>query len=168
MIELIVRGCDEPGQLITSQLVYLLKKKVLELTLDSLSSLLNKNPWFNLLNTDLTFIKGFKSALRSLGKEEENLVLPTRTFNLPPTVLDPLVILLMFRHNICGNTFFHELHTQNESSKSEIVEVVEDNEEVMIRFATLPTFFQIYFNSSPSRLGKRCCTVCFNHLITIC
>ena len=160
MIELIVRGCDEPGQLITSQLVFLLKKKVLELTLDSLSSLLNKNPWFNLLNTDLTFIKGFKSALRSLGKEEENLVLPTRTFILPPTVLDPLVILLMFRHNICGNTFFHELHTQNESSKSNIVEVVEDNEEVMIRFTTLPTFFQIYFNSSPSRLGKRIGALC--------
>lgn len=156
MIELIVRGCDEPGQLITSQLVYLLKKKVLELTLDSLSSLLNKNPWFNLLNTDLTFIKGFKSALRSLGKEKENLVIPTRTFILPPTILDPLVILLMFRHNICGNTFFHELHTQNESSKSNIVEVVEDNEEVMVRFATLPTFFQIYFNSSPSVLGKNC------------
>jgi hypothetical protein len=45
MIELSVYGCDEPGPSITDHLVCLLKKKLLTLTLDALSSLLKKNPW---------------------------------------------------------------------------------------------------------------------------
>lgn len=45
MIELAVYGCDTPGPSITDHLVCLLKKKLLTLTLEALSSLLKKNPW---------------------------------------------------------------------------------------------------------------------------
>ena len=45
MIELEVYGCDKPGPSITDHLVCLLKKKLLTLTLEALSSLLKKNPW---------------------------------------------------------------------------------------------------------------------------
>ena len=100
MIELVVHGCDKPGQLITDQLVFLLKRKVLTLTLDALSSLLKKNPRFNLLATDLAFIKGFTSAFSVLGYEEYPAS-PIRTYSLPATVLDPLIIIVMFRQNIC-------------------------------------------------------------------
>ena len=100
MIELVVHGCDKPGQLITDQLVFLLKRKVLTLTLDALSSLLKKNPRFNLLATDLAFIKGFTSAFSVLGYEEYPAS-PIRTYSLPSTVLDPLIIILMLRQNIC-------------------------------------------------------------------
>ncbi len=44
-IELSVYGCEEPGPSITDHLVCLLKKKLLNLTLEALSSLLKKNPW---------------------------------------------------------------------------------------------------------------------------
>jgi hypothetical protein len=100
MIELVVHGCDKPGQLITDQLVFLLKRKVLTLTLDALSSLLKKNPRFNLLATDLAFIKGFTSAFSVLGIEEYPAS-PIRTFRLPSTVVDPLIVILMLRQNIC-------------------------------------------------------------------
>lgn len=45
VIELSVYGCDKPGPSITDHLVCLLKKKILTLTLEAISSLLKKNPW---------------------------------------------------------------------------------------------------------------------------
>ena len=155
-IELLVHGCDKPGHLITDQLVCLLKRKALTLTLDALSSLLKKNPRFNMLSSDLAFIKGFASSFSVLGNDEDPPSL-IRTYNLPLTVLDPLIILLMFRQNICGNTFFQPLHHEHSESfnKSDAIQVLEDDGEMKIRFTKLPNFFQFYFNSSPSQLGER-------------
>jgi hypothetical protein len=109
---------------------------------------------FNLLATDLAFIKDFSSELRALDREK---ILPLqdciRTYLLPTNVLDPLMILLMLRQNICGSTFFQRLHHEGLSAdlKSESDQVVEVNGEIAIHLTKMPEF-QFYFNSSPSQL----------------
>jgi hypothetical protein len=77
----------------------------------------------------------------------------TRTYLLPTNVLDPLMILLMLRQNICGSTFFQRLHHEGLATelKSEAAQVVEDNGEITIHLPKMPSF-QFYFNSSPSQL----------------
>ena len=98
MIDLLVFGCDEPGDSITDALVCLLKRKLLTLTLDALSGLLTKNPWLNLLESDIEFIRGFSSALGELDQEKRSESTSTvRTYLLPAHVRDPLILLLMFR-----------------------------------------------------------------------
>ena len=151
VVELLVYGCDKPGPSITEQLVCLLQRKILTLTLDALSSLLKKNPWFNLLASDLAFIKNFSGSLKELD-HEDGPTLPdcSRTYTLPAHVQDPLILLLMFRQNICGSTFIQHLHHEGTSDLDAIK--VEDNDgEIKVSFRKLPEF-QFYFNSSPSQL----------------
>lgn len=153
MIELLVYGCDTPCPSITDQLVCLLQRKLLTLTLDALSSLLKKNPWFNLLASDLAFIKNFSSELRELDHDNPAAPDCTRTYVLPPHVQDPLILLLMFKQNICGSTFIQQLHHESSSDvKSDIIQVDEDNGEIKISFPQSSDEFQFYFNSSPSQL----------------
>ena len=93
IIELLVYGCNAPGPSITDQLVCLLRRKLLTITLDALSSLLKKNPWFNLLASDLAFINGFGSALSRLD-HESSLAPARREYILPPNVKDPLLLMV--------------------------------------------------------------------------
>ncbi|KAL7542994.1 hypothetical protein ACHAXR_012278 [Thalassiosira sp. AJA248-18] len=154
IIELLVFGCDNPGPSITDQLVCLLRRKLLTITLDALSSLLKKNPWFNLLTSDLAFIKNFSSALRELD-HDNGPASPdrTRTYVLPPHVQDPLMLLLMFRQNICGSTFIQFLHHESSTDEGDTAEVEEcaDQLETLDWKPGMPEF-HFYFNSSPSQL----------------
>jgi len=154
IIELLVHGCDKPGPLITDQLVSLLRRKLLTLTLDALSNLLKKNPFFNLLSSDLAFIKTFSNASNASREVDHSSTLPdcTRTYVLPPHVQDPLILLLMFRQNICGSTFIQHLHHESCSDESDAIQIDEDQGDIgIISFSKLPDF-QFYFNSSPSQL----------------
>lgn len=154
MIELLVYGCDRPGPSITDHLVCLLQRKLLILTLDALSSLLKKNPWFNLLASDLAFIKDFSQASKELDHDNSDASpLRERTYVLPSNVQDPLILLLMFRQNICGSTFIQLLHHESSSETTpDMIHVDdEDHGEIKLRFTRLPDF-QFYFNSSPSQL----------------
>lgn len=104
--------------------------------------------------SDLAFIKDFSSELKALDPEKNSLFNDCiRTYLCPMNVLDPLMILLMLRQNICGSTFFQRLHHEGLSSdlKSDAAKVVEDQGEITIRLPSLPEF-QFYFNSSPSQL----------------
>ena len=151
-IELQVFGCDKPGPSITEQLVNLLKRKLLTFTLDALSSLLKKNVWFNLLNSDLIFIKSFESELRQLdndGKDDSTPSDSIRIYSLPQYIQDPLIILLMFRQNVCGSTFIQHLHYDD--ARTDKVELQEGHDYFKLRFKELPEF-QFYFNSHPSQL----------------
>ena len=151
-IELQVFGCDKPGPSITKQLVSLLKRKILTFSLDALSSLLKKNPWFNLLHSDLMFIKSFEGALRELDSNDEDGSPPSdsiRIYSLPQHIRDPLIIMLMFRQNVCGSTFIQHLHYDDASTGT--VQLQEDHGDFKLRFNEL-TEFQFYFNSHPSQL----------------
>ena len=147
VVELVVFGCDRPGPSITDHLVCLLRRKLLTLTLDALSSLLKKNPWFNLLSSDLTFIKNFSGALKEVGHDDDPTPPAcTRTYVLPRHVHDPIILLLMFRQNLCGNTFIQRLHhEQSPDTKFDTVQVNEDHGEIKVCFPKLPEF-QFYFN----------------------
>ncbi|KAL7554217.1 hypothetical protein ACHAWF_017632 [Thalassiosira exigua] len=155
IIELLVYGCNEPGPSITDQLVCLLRRKLLTLTLDAMSSLLKKNPWYRLLASDLAFIRNFSNSLRELA--DATTPVPsdcTRIYSLPPFIRDPLVVLLMFRQNICGSTFIQHLHHESSDNEDDEVQIDEDQGTVMhtLRFKKLPDF-EFYFNSSPSQLN---------------
>jgi len=156
VIELLVYGCEVPGPSITIQLFNVLRRKLLTLTLDSLSSLLRHNPWFNLLDFDLAFIKNFESELKELDNNEDRPVSPSsdsiRTYSLPPNIRDPLILMLMFRQNICGSTFIQHLHHDVDDTSSDKFQLEEeDNGDIKLCFSKLPDF-QFYFNSSPSQL----------------
>ncbi len=106
------------------------------------------------MTTDLAFIKDFSSELRSLDREKS--ICPRdciQTYLLPTNVLDPLMILLMLRQNICGSTFFQRLHHEGLTTdmKSEAAQVVKEDDEIAIHVTKMPQF-QFYFNSSPSQL----------------
>lgn len=106
------------------------------------------------MTTDLAFIKGFRSELKSLDREKNPSPDDcTRTYLLPTNVLDPLMILLMLRQNICGSTFFQRLHHEGLTTdlKSDGAQVTEDNGEVSMYLPKMPEF-HFYFNSSPSQL----------------
>ena len=156
VIELLVYGCEVPGPSITVQLFNVLRRKLLTLTLDSLSSLLRHNPWFNLLDADLAFIRNFESELKELDNNEDRPVSPVsdsiRTYSLPPNIRDPLILMLMFRQNICGSTFIQHLHHDVDDTSSDKFQLEEeDNGDIKLCFSKLPDF-QFYFNSSPSQL----------------
>src|SRR5210317_1862401 len=72
VIELLVYGIAPPGPVITEELVRLLQRKILQLPLDALSSVLNKNPQYTLLATDMSFINNFSRRLKEIEPEIEN------------------------------------------------------------------------------------------------
>ena len=153
-IELLVYGVNNPGPSITEQLVSLLQRKLLTLTLDALSSLLTKNPWFNLLDSDVTFIRCFASAHDKLSETgiSTNSTDCARTYVLPSHVNDPLIMMLMFRQNICGSTFIHHLRHESNTAGQDPIQVEECGGKIeRVCFTKLPEF-HFYFNSSPSQL----------------
>lgn len=111
-IELLVHGVDKPGPSVTVQLVELLQKKLLTIAVDMLSAVLTKNPQYHWRRTDIDFVRSFETAWNSLESERKSTSNDmVRTYTLPSSVFDPGLIVLYFRQNICGSTFFHPLLT---------------------------------------------------------
>lgn len=104
-IELCVHGLNIPGASITTQLVCLLKKQLLLLPLNTLSSVLTKNPYFALLPSDVKFLREFDGEMAKLdGGYDSCSVESKRLYELPSYIQDPLLVLLLFRRNITGST----------------------------------------------------------------
>ena len=150
VIELLVYGIAKPGPVITEELVRLLQRKLLMLPLDALSSVLNKNPQYNLLTTDMSFINNFSRRLKEIEPEVEsvdgNCV---KTYELPSHVEDPLILLLMFRQNICGSTFIQLLHYESDEVDVQFSDMLGENtEDGSITLNGLPgNEFCFFFNS---------------------
>jgi hypothetical protein len=150
VIELLVYGVEQPGPVITEELVRLLQRKLLMLPLDALSSVLNKNPQYNLLATDMSFINNFSRRLKEIEPDIElNNNNWLRTYELPSHVEDPLSLLLMFRQNICGSTFIQLLHHESNDSHTQLSYMMEVNaEDGSIILNGLPgNEFCFFFNS---------------------
>ena len=150
VIDLMVYGIEEPGPVITEELVRLLQRKLLMLPLDALSSVLNKNPQYNLLTTDMSFINNFSRRLKEIEPEiESDDIKCVKTYELPSHVEDPLTLLLMFRQNICGSTFIQLLHYESDDIEAQSSEMLEVNtEDGNIILNGLPgNEFCFFFNS---------------------
>jgi hypothetical protein len=153
-IELCVFGLSLPGPSITEQLVCLLQKKILMLPLEILTSVLKKNPYYNLLPSDSAFIRGFSDEMGKLDHDSDNFLGKSRRlYALPPHIQDPLVILLLFRQNITGSSFIHHLYESSEETTfSKISDILNESEDGSIKLCIPPNEFIFYFNSSPSQL----------------
>lgn len=148
-IDLLVFGIHEPGPSITTQLTQLLQRRLLLIAVDMLSAVLTKNPHFHWKRADLNFILSFEEEWRSLDEThdtdpEDHVV----DYEFPePT--DPGMILLYFRQNLCGSTFFHRLN-------GFVGEIKYDNEndddDSELHFKAQDFTFRYYYNNSPSNL----------------
>jgi hypothetical protein len=109
-VELLVHGINRPGPSVTHQLKVLLQRRLLMIAVEMLSAVLTKNPHFRVSAFDLDFLRSFDKEWTSLAKEEPTPDPADMFYELPEFVNDPTMVLLMFRQNLCGSTFFHRLN----------------------------------------------------------
>lgn len=149
-IELLVCGVEDPGLSITQQLRKLLQKRLLLIAVDMLSSVLTKNPHYHWRISDISFIRSFQAHWDDLENDKfSDVSSKRRTYAFPLSAFDPGMIILYFRQNICGSTFFHLLSTSEWVSENDCVDEarVDDGN---LRFD--PTDLVFYYNTSPSKL----------------
>lgn len=153
-IQLLVHGVHEPGPSVTMQLRMLLQRRLLLIAVDMLSSVLTKNPHFNWKQADLDFIRSFETEWTSLEETSETSQ-QDFIYEFPSHVYDPLLVLLIFRQNICGSTFFQPVHdTGGEAKSIPSTSATEDNipdaDGVIIDFNKKD--FTLYYNNAASKL----------------
>jgi hypothetical protein len=123
-VKLLVFGVQEPGPSLTVSLVRLLRKKILFLAVDAWSSVLQKNPHYGWKKADLEFLRNFQSQWAEVGDDKPGDDFGKREYWFElPEVYDPVTILIYFRQNLCGSTFFHRL---NESTTEEDDQFLEE------------------------------------------
>jgi hypothetical protein len=143
IIELVVHGINEPTQSLTKQLSRLLSKKILSISLDLLASVLMKNPRYTWRTADVNFVVEYSRMWKEVddGFIEEDFGSQVWFYSFPSTVCDPNMVLLYFRQNICGSTFFHPFVATNSREES-----AEENQ--------APSF-TFYYNNFPSKLSPK-------------
>jgi hypothetical protein len=109
-VELLVHGINKPGPSVTQQLKVLLQRRLLMIAVEMLSAVLTKNPHFRVTASDLDFLRSFEKEWTSLAKDESTSDPADAYYEFPAFVNDPTMVLLMFRQNLCGSTFFHRLN----------------------------------------------------------
>lgn len=149
---LYVHGLDTPGYSVTSQLRRLLQKRLLVIAVDMLSTVLIKNPHYSWRLADIRFIQTYELEWIQLDRETEHCPnANNRTYLFPAAAYDPGMILLYFRQNLCGSTFFHRF-VSSEWSNEKL------DDEASCDGATLrlgPTDLLFYYNNSPSKLDPK-------------
>jgi len=109
-VELLVHGINKPGPSVTHQLKVLLQRRLMMTAVEILSAVLTKNPHFRVSAADLDFLRSFEKEWTFLAKEESVADPSDAYYEFPEFVYDPTMVLLMFRQDICGSTFFHRLN----------------------------------------------------------
>ena len=154
-IDLLVFGVQEPGPSITTQLTQLLQRRLLLIAVDMLSSVLTKNPHFHWKRADLNFIRFFEDEWKNLDEtqdaEPRERVIDYEFPHHDATHLDPGMILLYFRQNLCGSTFFHRLNEIVGEVKYDSSDLPSVEEEIAFN----PHDFTFYYNNSPSKLDPK-------------
>jgi hypothetical protein len=155
-VELLVFGVHEPGPSLTEQLRVLLQRRLLLIGVDMLSSVLTKNPHFKWKHADFDFLRSFDRdwQMADDGKIEKPEV---QIYEFPAGVTDPCMVLIMFRQNLCGSTFFHRLNDidQNGSNPSP---AISESTPLPGGGSTLNMNrheFTVYYNNAPSKLDPR-------------
>jgi hypothetical protein len=109
-VELLVHGIRKPGPSVTEQLKALLQRRLLLVAVEMLSSVLTKNPHFRVSGADLEFLRTFDGEWTKLLKDKVHNYAQEQYYEFPDIVSDPCMVVMMFRQNICGSTFFHRLN----------------------------------------------------------
>jgi len=119
-IAFFVYGIKPAGASITKQLDCLIKKKLMTLYVETISTELTKSQHFDLSQSDLEFIKSFEETWQSLENGTSSSESHEEFYEYPLHVYDPVLVLLCFRQNISGSTFFN-IWSENttQSSQSE-------------------------------------------------
>ena len=139
-IKLTVQGINKPGPSVTSQLTGLIQKRLLQISVDSISALLVKNSSYVWKQVDLDFIKFFEVEWKKVDPGLEFEASKQRYYRLP-NYIDPGFLLLFFRQNLCGSTFFHLLSaTDSHVMKIRVGDTV----------VCVPA--QFYYNNAPTTL----------------
>ena len=156
IVELKVYGVENPGPSITRQLKRLLQKKILSLSVDALSWVLTKNPSLNWRKDDIHLVQSYRHSLVALGEGcEESSNNQDFIYEFPEHVYDPLAVLIYFRQNLCGSTFFHRLY---ESSSEQTKSITLQREEWFPTTGVDVVFdrseFTFFYNNAPSPLDS--------------
>ncbi|CAJ1954420.1 unnamed protein product [Cylindrotheca closterium] len=150
-VTLLVYGVNPPGPSVTRQLRTLLQRRILLIGVDMLASILTKNPHFLWMRTDLKFLNSFEEDWASLEKEVPVVSDQSYIYEFPAGANDPCMVLLMFRQNICGSSFFHRLNDFGLSSTGHVsISSVMDEGGAVLSWNSHG--FTLYYNNAPSKL----------------
>ena len=172
-VDLLVCGLSHPGPSVTRQLNRLLQRKAQLLAVDALSAVLTKNPHLKWKASDLCFLRRYNESYqptddekRAMSGFEENVV----EYAVPSYVYDPIMLLVYFRQNICGSTFFHRLHQANTDSSAlnmshndndgSLISPSLPSEETTTSIPFDPREFVLFYNNAPSPLDPEFQPVC--------
>ena len=154
MVELLVYGVKKPGPSVTEQLRVLLQRRLLLIGVDLLSSVLTKNPHFKWKQADFLFLKSFDDEWKKLEEEKVDKNDHCCYYKFPDGVFDPCMVLLLFRQNLCGSTYFHRLndigHDGSTPSPSIVVRDMLAPGGTALKMNEHD--FSLYFNNAPSKL----------------
>lgn len=100
-----MNGIYPAGASITQQLDRLIKRELMTMGVESISTAVSKTLQFNISRSDVDFVKTFEETWHSLDNEKFS---PTdEVYEFPLAVYDPVLVLLYFRQNVSGSTFFN-------------------------------------------------------------
>lgn len=155
-VHLVVYGIRPAGPSITIQLHKLLQKRIMLIVTKTISLVLTKNTHYQLWDSDIKFINDFEETWKTLDDEETDSV-TEMIYAFPSAIHDPVLILVDFRQNISGSTFFN--HSTDSESKGYIKhtedEVNDFNEDMTgIPFTFTHTEFDLCYNASQFQIGK--------------
>ena len=167
-VEFLVFGLRQPGPSVTRQLNRLLQRRVRMLAVDALSSVLTKNPHLKWKASDVDFVRSFNKSYQPADDEKDKFSFATDIdYAVPDYLYDPIMLLVYFRQNICGSTFFHRLQEANVEAGSSHSNVsdslvpnipVEGDAGAAVPFD--PREFSLFYNNSPSPLDPEFQPVC--------
>lgn len=153
-VELLVHGINEPGPSVTEQLKVLLQRRLLMIAVEMLSAVLTKNPHFRVGSADLEFLRSFEKDWSNLGRDSHTQDPSEHYYEFPEFVYDPTMVLLMFRQNLCGSTFFHRL---NDIGYERLSPSVTESQKMENGGSVLKWNnhdFTLYYNNAPTKLDQ--------------
>ena len=142
VIDLEVHGIEQPTESVTKQLSRLISKKILSIAVDLLSAVLTKNPRYGWRNADVNFVIDYNKMLIEVEEDTEGFdPSVTQYYSLPLSTSDPSSVLLYFRQNLCGSTYFHPFIAS--SARDEGTDEIAEPR------------FMFYYNNIPSKLSPK-------------
>ena len=151
-LELFVHGVSSPSSSVTSQLTSLLKRKLLSLSVDSLAAVLVKNHAYSWRLLDWEFVRSFGAEWAKVEGSDEmeanTLTSSRREYHCPVPIPVLGMVLLYFRQNLCGSTFFYPLVHQADGSDER--HSFGDESAFGVSFGD--RYLTFYYNNAPSKL----------------
>ncbi|GKY95522.1 hypothetical protein MPSEU_000513900 [Mayamaea pseudoterrestris] len=142
-IVLLVYGVCEPCLSVTSQLTALIDKKLLQIAVDTLSSLLTKNSHYIWKDKDLEFVQKFEEVWTKVDLGREFNAPQERVYTFDGQLFDRGFLMLFFRQNLCGSSFFHVLNHASAALRTPLEDGTTD----------IPSLF--FYNNAPATLDPK-------------